>query len=347
MANAGNITGRTDKDHDYLRKGEEVDVFKSLVSGGLSGLAARNVTAPLDTLKIRLQTTVALKHNGKFIGESSNVVNLVSSMVRREGIRAFWKGNISGSTMYVVYGGVQFASYSIFNKQLEHYTKSYAGIHSALVGGLSGMTSSICSYPFDLLRTRFIANKQFELLSLRDGIRDIWKHEGFKGFYHGSVSAMISISISTSVLFGSYEAIRIFCENKTRDKLDKTANISDIGFYKMLNSCASSISGTLAKLVTFPLDTVRRRILLKDSIYLDKFLPTDIPQQPKNIMRNYFAQAKENNKTSRVFFKMASQMVRQEGISSFYKGLSMALIKSIPSTAVSIWSYETIMRVID
>ncbi|CAB4251892.1 similar to Saccharomyces cerevisiae YGR096W TPC1 Mitochondrial membrane transporter that mediates uptake of the essential cofactor thiamine pyrophosphate (ThPP) into mitochondria [Maudiozyma barnettii] len=338
---------------DYLRKGQDAQLLKSSIAGALAGLAARNVIAPLDTLKIRLQITPILKsgsvHNitNPFqLGPS--LVGQVHKMIRDEGIRSFWKGNVSGSAMYVIYNGFQFCTYSYFNKHLAPYTGDWLNLHTTLVGALSGVSSSISSYPFDILRTRSIANNQIKLFRIRDGIADIWNHEGFRGFYQGSVSAVLSISIGTSIIFGTYEGLKIYSERKLREvseQGERSEPLLQIFMYKTLNHSASSISGLLSKIVTFPIDTVRRRILLKDSNHLEQFLGSQHPD--KGELYQYFTQYKKKrhaDKFTLPFVMISKQMLTHEGPKAFYKGLSMALVKTVPSTAVTLWSYETIMR---
>ena len=81
---------------DYLRKGTATQLWKSTLAGGIAGVMARNVIAPLDTIKIRLQITpniLSINNNSLY--------ERVIDMIRREGIRSFWKGNLSGSIMYL------------------------------------------------------------------------------------------------------------------------------------------------------------------------------------------------------------------------------------------------------
>ena len=113
------------KEEDSLRKGQNVAVWKTLLAGAVSGLLARSVTAPMDTIKIRLQLTPA---NGlKPLG--SQVMQISKSMIKNEGIRAFWKGNIPGSLLYVTYGSTQFSSYSLFNKYLAPVSYTHLDVY--------------------------------------------------------------------------------------------------------------------------------------------------------------------------------------------------------------------------
>lgn len=328
---------------DHLRKGKDVGVIQSIIAGSVSGIMSRVATAPLDTLKIRLQIT---PYHTKFnplvspyyLSWSNNVMVIIKEMVLKEGIRSFWKGNIPGSIMYVVYGGVQFSSYSIFNRWLSPMNLA-THRHGFVVGMMSGMISSFVSYPFDTLRTRFVANKGRKFFNLRDSCRDIWIHEGIKGFYSGCLMSMITFTLSNGIMFSTYETIKVYSEQSKGDENNEKGLKHNI-----LNSSASTISAIISKIITFPIDTVRRRIQLEDSIHLNNFFETD---RSLNIYKEYqnLKRERTSKKINRfTFIRIPILMIRYEGIKSLYKGLVIGLCKSIPATVVSLWTYEKVMN---
>lgn len=294
----------TEKDH--LRKGEDVSAAHSLIAGGLSGLFARSCIAPMDTIKIKLQVI-----------PYRNKDNVIIDVFKREGLKGFWKGNVPGSFMYVVYGGVQFGSYTYFGKIIQENLNLSPQLHSAVVGAVAGMTSSFFSYPFDVLRTRFAANSQVHLVKLRHEVKEIYRVEGMRGFFSGCTSSMVNISLNASVMFGVYESIKIFSEENEQ--------------FKMLSDFASPISGMVSKICTFPLDTVRRRVQLRGSNQHHRY--------EKQATKDVYISYKDKR-----FLSIGFLMVKQEGFISLYRGLSMALIKSVPSTTISLWSYELFMK---
>lgn len=301
---------------DHLRKGENTEVSLSLVAGSISGMLARTLTAPMDTVKIRLQVIpVADKSQG--IG----LWRIVKDLVRQEGLRGFWKGNVPGSVMYVVYGGVQFSSYSFYNNALSGVGWS-PQFHGWIVGALAGVTSSTASYPFDVLRTRFAADRQVRLSSFSKSIAEIWNTKGYRGFFKGCSSSMLIISMSTSIMFGTYENIRVYCDS-TRKYYGSTQ------WHHILENSASSLGATIAKLATFPLDTARRRLVISDSANESLFTQT--------------AAIYEKHRGAGVF-KIGLQILRHEGILALYRGIPLALLKSVPTTALTFWAYEACMR---
>lgn len=304
------------KEEDSLRKGQNVAAWKTLLAGAVSGLLARSITAPMDTIKIRLQLTPA---NGlKPFG--SQVMEVARSMIKNEGIRSFWKGNIPGSLLYVTYGSAQFSSYSLFNRYLTPFGLE-ARLHSLVVGAFAGITSSIVSYPFDVLRTRLVANNQMHSMSITREVRDIWKLEGLPGFFKGSIASMTTITLTASIMFGTYETIRIYC-----DENEKTTAAHKKWELATLNHSAGTIGGVIAKIITSPLETIRRRMQFMNSKHLEKF------SRHSSVYGSYKGYG---------FARIGLQILKQEGVSSLYRGILVALSKTIPTTFVSFWGYET------
>lgn len=294
---------------DHLRQGEESNVTRSLIAGSVSGLLARFGTAPMDTIKIRLQITPGNASSGK-------ALNVVKEMLHKEGIRGLWKGNVPGSLMYVVYGGVQFGTYTFYNRLLSPLAWN-SQWHSFVVGALAGMSSSFVSYPFDVLRTRFVADRSRQLSTLRTTITRVFREDGPRGLFKGLTSSMVTITLATSILFSTYESIRIYCERPQRNALHRT-----------LDTFASPIAGLISKLATFPLDTIRRRLVLSNSSDHKSF---------GNLYKSYHRRSAA---------QIGLQIIRQEGVTALYRGVTMALCKSVPSTAISLWSFERSMALL-
>lgn len=301
---------------DHLRKGERVEWVDSMVAGSISGLIARALTAPMDTLKIRyqLQPVQESKYRG--------IVSTVGIIVREEGWRALWKGNVPASAMYVAYGAVQFGSYSWYNNVLsEHAPYLSQQGQSLVVGAMAGMTSSAVTYPLDLLRTRLIANRWTRALKLGETCREMWRHEGPKGFFTGISSAMTTVTVSSALMFLTYESVNIVCETHREQRWSQP-----------LQACSGMLAGLVSKTVVFPIDTVRRRMQVMNSARTSQF--TDHP----SVYHGY---------RNRSFTYILWGMVAKEGPRSIYRGLTMGLCKTVPTTAISLFVYERAIQYLE
>lgn len=295
---------------DPLRKNENTSVTKSAVAGALSGLVTRTLVSPIDVLKIRLQVT-----------PHAQTRYIVQDLWQMEGLRAFWKGNVPGSIMYVIYGSVQFCSYGIYNRMLSPIDMNDS-LHSLLVGGLAGSTGAFVSYPFDTLRTRFVANRSLELFTVYRSMRNMWHHEGIWGFFQGCSTSVLGISLSTAVTFCCYETIRVRTEAERRQHI----------IYNTLYHGASTISAITAKLITFPLDTLRKRMQLQGSQQLQLQMQLQLQQQGLHPSSTWGG-----------ITQLCYHMVHNEGVLSLYRGLSLSLCKTVPTTVLSLWVFQFLM----
>lgn len=260
------------------------------------------MAAPLDVVKIRLQ----LQTSGN---KYSGIVGTMRTIYAEEGVRALWKGNVPAAIMYVIYGATQFTTYTMYNGLLSGLESRYGfdmsgSTHSFLLGSLAGCTSTLISYPFDLLRTRFVNNRDHKLVTMRHALRSMYRHEGLRALFKGANTAMISVSLYTGSLFWSYELARSFAH-----KVRFTDSI--------VEPACGLVGGVVSKTIVFPLDLIRKRLQVNTS-----------PQ-------------------SRNFISMGLQVVRHEGVRGLYKGFFVSLVKNAPTTAISIWTYEVVVRLLE
>lgn len=257
------------------------------------------LTAPLDVVKIRLQLQV---DGDKYKG----ILRTMRTIAAEESAFGLWKGNVPASAMYVIYGATQFTTYSVCNNWLSKWEREYGvdagpGVHSFVLGCVAGCTSTVVSYPFDLLRTRLANSPSF--LNLYTTVGCILKEEGTVGFFKGCRTAMVSLSLYTGLMFWCYETSRIVA--------------SSINMYpSIVEPVCGFGAGVFAKAVVFPLDLVRRRIQV-------------------------------DTKKSKSLWKTMESVVKGEGVRALYKGFTVSLIKNAPASAISLWSFEYVIRMID
>jgi solute carrier family 25 thiamine pyrophosphate transporter 19 len=83
------------------------------ISGAIAGVCSRLVIAPLDVVKIRFQLqserVSLLVHNPQ--QKYQSIFQSIRLIIKEEGIRGLWKGNVAATYLYFTYGGVQFWCY--------------------------------------------------------------------------------------------------------------------------------------------------------------------------------------------------------------------------------------------
>ncbi|KAI5969408.1 TPC1 [Candida margitis] len=289
---------RGEQREDHLKKGSNVSPYEALFAGSIAGGVSRAITAPLDTIKIRLQLETRGFH------QRSSIATVVKSLLRNEGVIALWKGNVPAEILYILYGGVQFTSYSILSTNLSRLEQHYQinlspATHSMVVGAGAGLASTLATYPFDLLRTRLVANRTRDLISMRSTIGQILKAEGISGMFTGIKPAIISVASTTGLMFWSYELARSLSQE-----------YKNIPF---IEGICGFIAGVTSKGITFPLDTLRKRCQVYSIVHGTRSVGA-----------------------LRLFF----DIIRQEGVFGLYRGYSVSILKTAPTSALSLWIYE-------
>ncbi|KAI8087375.1 mitochondrial carrier domain-containing protein [Thamnidium elegans] len=182
--------------------------------GGMAGVVSRAVIAPLDVVKIRMQLQTHRTHFG-FNPLSSDVKystirQALKTILKEEGVRGLYKGNMPAEYLYLSYSAVEFWAYKELEQAMEGLDKKGKVPHTIKTFGcgmIAGCAATAATYPFDLLRTRFAMNKEPQManISVTQAMVDIYNKEGPRGFYRGLWPAIIQIMPYMGLLFSSYD----------------------------------------------------------------------------------------------------------------------------------------------
>ncbi|KAG0680595.1 mitochondrial thiamine pyrophosphate transporter [Pichia californica] len=292
----------------FVGTSHEITPWMSVFAGSLSGLIVRFVIAPIDIVKIRLQL-----HGDP--QKYNSITSTIHSILKNEGLRAFWKGNVPAELMYVVYGGAQFTAFTTFSNITNKLRISFninesksefdTTLQNIIVGALSGCTATCISYPLDLLRTRLASNDTKGFKSLVNEITHIYYQNGFRGFFSGSLIGVNYVALSTGLSFGTYSYL-IECDR--RGYFDSVKNHNFILTYTGgVTSLAGITAGVVSKTIVYPLDLAKRRLQMRWG-------------------------------TST--FEVLRTVIIKDGIFGIYRGLIPAVLKSAPATGISLACYE-------
>ena len=177
-------------------------------SGALSSCATRATCQPLDVLKIRLQLQVENKSNAKY----RSMFHAVATMLKEEGVTSFWKGHLPAQYLSVVYGVCQFSSFESLTKVAFTVApwstdSHFRPVFHFVFGGVAGVAGTLVSYPFDVVRTRLVAQggRDNQLYSgTIDAVRKMKANEGYRSFFRGIVPSFATIAPYSGLQFGFY-----------------------------------------------------------------------------------------------------------------------------------------------
>ncbi|XP_072759502.1 ADP,ATP carrier protein-like [Anoplolepis gracilipes] len=238
-----------------------MDVYKSFLidflAGGLSAAIAKTGVAPLERVKLLLQ----VQHTSKQIKPEERYKGMLDAFVRipkETGFLSFWRGNLANVIRYFPTQALNFAFKDKFkvlflgNVPPDAFWRQFVGNLAA--GGAAGATSLLFVYPLDFARTRLAADigkgEKREFMGISDCILKIFKSDGMLGLYRGFNVSVQGIIIYRATYFGFYDTVRGTLPDPKSTPL-------------YMNFIIAEIVTTLAGIVSYPFDTVRRRMMMQ------------------------------------------------------------------------------------
>lgn len=228
-------------------------------AGAMAGAAAKTVTAPLDRIKLIMQTH-GLRAGEESAKKAIGFIEAVTSIGKAEGIKGYWKGNLPQVIRIIPYSAVQLFAYETYKKIFTGKDGELSVIGRLAAGACAGMTSTFVTYPLDVLRLRLAVEPGYKTMT--EVALNMLKEEGIASFYNGLGPSLIGIAPYIAVNFCVFDLVK----KSLPEKYQKSTQTSLV---------TGLISATVATLTCYPLDTVRRQMQMKGTPYktvLDAFL---------------------------------------------------------------------------
>jgi len=225
--------------------------------GGVSAAVSKTVVAPIERVKLLLQVQDANKKipiDQRYNGIS----DCFSRVAKEQGIAAFWRGNLANVIRYFPTQALNFACKDFYKLTLCPYNpKKQPGmffIGNCASGGAAGATSLTFVYPLDFARTRLAADVgqggEREFTGLIDCLKKVSAKDGPGGLYRGFGISVIGIIAYRASYFGMFDTGKVMLFE----------DIKKANFFAMwaFAQCVTVSAG----IVSYPLDTVRRRLMM-------------------------------------------------------------------------------------
>lgn len=228
---------------------------------GLSGAAAvisKTAAAPIERVKLLVQNQAEMIKAGRLDKPYSGVIDCTVRTFRTEGLLPFWRGNLANCIRYFPTQALNFAFKdqikAIFNpSKKDSYMVSFG--KNIASGGAAGAMSLCFVYSLDYARTR-LANdtksvkkggeRQFN--GLVDVYRKTLASDGFIGLYRGFVISCVGIIVYRGFYFGLYDTLKPIV-------LGENAGVA-------LSFALGYTVTITAGLISYPIDTIRRRMMM-------------------------------------------------------------------------------------
>lgn len=290
------------------------DFLSSFLAGGISGAVAKTCTAPIERVKLLIQTQDA---NPKVIsGEVprfTGIGNCFTRVAAEQGIMSFWRGNGTNIIRYFPTQAFNFAFKETINGLFPKYDKQkqFAQFFAAKVaaGGAAGACSLLIVYPLDYARTRLAADAGTtrEFKGLADClVKTAKSSRGPLALYNGLGVSIVGIIPYRGTYFGLFDTFSAFNPYKKSDNSILRAFSTFV--------CAQS-SAIAAGYASYPFDTVRRRLQMQSEKPREQWL---------------------YNGTGHCFRKI----IADEGVTALFKGAGANALRTVGAALVLVFYSE-------
>jgi solute carrier family 25 (adenine nucleotide translocator) protein 4/5/6/31 len=302
-------------DEGFSSKHGQSNFLLDFLVGGISGAVAKTATAPIERVKLIIQTQDA---NPRIVsGEVQRYTGIVNCFVRifnEQGFASFWRGNFTNVIRYFPTQAFNFAFKDSIKRMFpkadpkKEFGKFFA--INMLSGGVAGAGSLIIVYPLDYARTRLASDvgtgqKEFK------GLADCLVKTAAKGptaLYNGFGISVIGIIPYRGVYFGMFDTLR-----------EKNPYKKDSSIVGLASKFAiAQVTAITAGYASYPFDTVRRRLQMQSNKPREQWLYSG---------------------TLDCFSKIA----KKEGTTAFFKGAGANVLRTVGSALVLVF-YDEIKR---
>mmetsp|Transcript_14734 Transcript_14734/g.30305 ORF Transcript_14734/g.30305 Transcript_14734/m.30305 type:complete len:302 (+) Transcript_14734:71-976(+) len=238
------------------------DFLINFLAGGVSGAVAKTCTAPIERVKLLIQTQDANPDiiSGK-VKRYTGIVDCFSRVSAEQGVAAFWRGNFTNILRYFPTQAFNFAFKdgikAMFPKADKNTQFLQFFMTNVASGGLAGAGSLMIVYPLDYARTRLasdVGGGERQFAGLGDCIKKTVASGGIGSLYNGIGVSITGIIPYRGVYFGLFDTLSGY------NPYQKSDNNALRAFSKFL--CAQS-SAIAAGYASYPFDTVRRRLQMQ------------------------------------------------------------------------------------
>jgi len=232
---------------------------KDFIAGGISAAVSKTAVAPIERVKLLLQ----VQHVSKQIAEADRYKGMIDCFTRipkEQGFGAFWRGNMANVIRYFPTQALNFAFKDKYkqvflggvdkNKQFWRY---FMG--NLASGGAAGATSLCFVYPLDFARTRLGADvgksaAEREYSGLANCLSKTVKSDGVAGLYRGFGVSVQGIIIYRAAYFGFFDTAKGMLPDPKNTPF-------------LISWAIAQTVTTVAGIVSYPFDTVRRRMMMQ------------------------------------------------------------------------------------
>jgi len=235
---------------------KKLGFFENFMLAGVAAGVSKTVAAPIERVKLLVQNQDEMIKQGRLDRPYNGVMDCCSRVLKTEGVYPFWRGNLANVLRYFPTQALNFAfkdAIKVAFATPKDASQAKKFTMNILSGGMAGTCSLLFVYSLDYARTR-LANdakgkggeRQF------NGLIDVYtktlKSDGIQGLYRGFAISAVGIFIYRGMYFGLFDTLKPLL-------LGDSPNVT----LSFLLGWGVTIT---AGLMSYPIDTIRRRMMM-------------------------------------------------------------------------------------
>jgi len=221
-------------------------LLKNVFCAGAAAVFTVTFIHPIDVVKTRIQVASAN-------GQSTGIGGVIGDAMKNEGAGAFYKGIGPAWLREASYTSLRLGLYEPVKLLVGASNPGAGFLRKFLAGAIAGAIGSCAGNPFDVLKTKMMADKDSEGKGLGEYAAEINKAEGFMGFYKGFNTNVIRAMVLNATKMACYDSVKSYL----------VAAFALEGL--LLQFCAAFTAGFFLTCTVSPFDKCRTLLMNQDS----------------------------------------------------------------------------------
>ncbi|KAJ4163837.1 hypothetical protein LMH87_005541 [Akanthomyces muscarius] len=298
------------------------ETAEGILYGSIAGIVGKYIEYPFDTVKVRLQSQsdhLPLRYKGP--------LDCFRQSLHADGFLGLYRG-ISAP---LVGAAAETSSLFIFESLGREglYATGLASRETPLslpalytTGAFAGALASFVLTPIELVKCKIQVPGGASSAGLKPlaVVRDIFRHDGLRGFWHGQMGTLIRESGGSAAWFGAKETVTAIFYTRATKKVSSATERERILATPLplwQQAIAGASAGVSYNFLFFPADTIKSRMQTS---------PLGTAGEKPS------------------FWAEGSAVWRQSGVRGLYRGCGITCLRSAPSSAFIFMVFDGLKR---
>lgn len=229
------------------------------VQGSIAALTGKTVTAPLDRLKILIQTQQPhFAEVGAFKKNENGIINAIKRIIQADGYLGLYRGNHIALFRHGLHGGIGFTIHDTLHQRFNSDGNTTIS-KNFIIGACCGVGATFITFPFETMRVMIATNQgNLRQLAISHGGALKLLIRGYSGLSAGIIGVIPYAGLN----FGLRDIMKdLLYQNELRIGGDTRTNCFDErGMPGWKTSFTLGVcSGLITQALVYPVEVVKRR----------------------------------------------------------------------------------------